>query len=61
MTHLAGVRGVPGADHGLVDAPASYADFVVLDRDIMTVPDREILGTAVVATYIGGRAVYEKR
>jgi predicted amidohydrolase YtcJ len=36
------------------------ADFVVLDRDIMTVPDRDILGTAVIATYIGGQAVYER-
>jgi len=37
------------------------ADFTVLDRDIMTVPDRDIVGTSVIATYIGGRAVYEKR
>jgi predicted amidohydrolase YtcJ len=37
------------------------ADFVVLDRDIMTVPDRDILGTAVIATYIGGKPVYERR
>ncbi|MES2179441.1 MAG: amidohydrolase [Gemmatimonadota bacterium] len=36
------------------------ADFVVLDRDIMTVADRDILGTSVIATYIGGKAVYEK-
>jgi hypothetical protein len=36
-----------------------YADFVVLDRDIMTVPDTAILGTRVLATYLGGRAVYQ--
>ena len=36
------------------------ADFVVLDRDIMTVADRDILGTSVIATYIGGKAVYER-
>jgi predicted amidohydrolase YtcJ len=41
-------------------APGKLADFVVLDRDIMTVAERDILGTAVIATYIGGRAVYEK-
>ncbi len=40
--------------------PGKLADFVVLDRDIMTVPDRDILGTAVIATYVGGRAVYER-
>jgi predicted amidohydrolase YtcJ len=36
------------------------ADFVILDRDIMTIPDSEILGTNVLATYIGGRVVYER-
>jgi predicted amidohydrolase YtcJ len=40
--------------------PGKYADFVILDRDIMSVPDAEILGTRVVATYIGGRAVFER-
>ena len=37
------------------------ADFVVLDRDIMTVAPEQIRGTVVLATYIGGRAVFEKR
>ena len=41
-------------------APGKLADFVVLDRDIMTVADRDILGTAVLATYIGGKPVYER-
>jgi len=36
-----------------------YADFVILDRDIMTVPDAEILGARVLATYIGGKSVHE--
>jgi predicted amidohydrolase YtcJ len=40
--------------------PGKLADFVVLDRDIMTVPERDILGTSVLATYIGGKAVYER-
>lgn len=40
--------------------PGKLADFVVLDRDIMTVPDRDVLGTTVLATYIGGKAVYER-
>jgi predicted amidohydrolase YtcJ len=40
--------------------PGKVADFVILDRDIMTVPESEILGTRVTATYIGGRAVYER-
>jgi predicted amidohydrolase YtcJ len=41
-------------------APGKLADFVILDRDIMTVADRDILGTSVVATYISGKAVYER-
>jgi predicted amidohydrolase YtcJ len=40
--------------------PGKLADFVILDRDIMTVADRDILGTNVVATYIGGKPVYER-
>jgi len=38
-----------------------YADFVVLDQDIMTVPAERILETKVLATYLGGKAVYEAR
>jgi predicted amidohydrolase YtcJ len=40
--------------------PGKYADFVILDRDIMTVPEADILGTRVTATYIAGRAVFER-
>jgi hypothetical protein len=40
--------------------PGKYADFVILDRDIMAVPESEILGTRVTATYIAGRAVFER-
>jgi predicted amidohydrolase YtcJ len=42
-------------------APGKYADFVILDRDIMTVAPDQIVGTRVIATYLGGRAVYERR
>jgi predicted amidohydrolase YtcJ len=37
-----------------------YADFVVLDRDIMTAPAESILATHVVATYVGGVPVYQQ-
>jgi hypothetical protein len=40
--------------------PGKYADFVLLDRDIMTVPESEILGTQVLATYLGGKPVYRR-
>lgn len=41
--------------------PGKYADFVILDRDIMTVPASEILRTRVMSTWLGGRSVYERR
>jgi predicted amidohydrolase YtcJ len=37
-----------------------YADFVVLDQDIMTVAADDILKTNVVMTVLGGRVVYRR-
>jgi predicted amidohydrolase YtcJ len=42
-------------------SPGKYADFVVLDRDIMQVPATEILQTRVLSTWIGGKSVYERK
>jgi len=39
--------------------PGKKADFVVLDRDIMTVPTEEILQTKVLATFIDGKPSYK--
>lgn len=41
-------------------SPGKYADFVILDHDIMTVPEDRILQTRVVATYLNGKPVYER-
>ncbi len=41
--------------------PGKYADFVILDKDIMTVPNSEILSTQVISTWIGGKAVYTRK
>ena len=41
--------------------PGKYADFVVVDQDIMRVPETEIMKTRVIYTYVGGRAVYSDR
>lgn len=38
-----------------------YADFTILNRDIMTVAPERILGAQVVATYVGGAPVYEAK
>jgi predicted amidohydrolase YtcJ len=40
-------------------APGKYADFVVLDRDIMTADPADVLGARVLRTVLGGRTVYE--
>ena len=40
--------------------PGKLADFVILDQDIMRVPNEMILRTRVLATYLGGKAVYER-
>ena len=34
------------------------ADFIVLDRNIFTIPPREIADVRVLLTVVGGRAVY---
>lgn len=39
-------------------SPGKYADFVILDRDIMTIPVTEILETKVLSTWLGGKEVY---
>jgi predicted amidohydrolase YtcJ len=40
-------------------AVGKYADFVVLDRDLMRVPPEGIMATRVQATYSSGKPVYE--
>jgi predicted amidohydrolase YtcJ len=39
-------------------APGKQADFVVLDRDIMTSPNTQLRDTKVRQTWIGGERVY---
>ncbi|MFN8334008.1 MAG: amidohydrolase [Cyclobacteriaceae bacterium] len=37
------------------------ADFAILSKDIMTIPDKEILSAEVLTTIVGGKVVYEKK
>lgn len=41
-------------------APGKLADVVVLDRDILTCPDKEIADVKVLQTYVGGELVHER-
>jgi len=40
--------------------PGMYADFIVVDRDLMTCADHEILDAKVISTYINGKKVFER-
>jgi predicted amidohydrolase YtcJ len=39
-------------------APGMLADFIILNQDLMTVPDDKILDTRPLATFVDGRRVY---
>lgn len=40
--------------------PGKQADFIVIDRDIMTVPTEEIATTVVLETWVGGKRVFKR-
>ena len=37
------------------------ADFVILDKDLMTADATGVLSTSVISTYVGGEKVYQKK
>jgi predicted amidohydrolase YtcJ len=39
-------------------APGKYADFVMLDQDIMRIPADLVLQTRVLSTWLAGKLVY---
>ena len=41
--------------------PGQLADLIVLSADVTKIPPAQILKTEVLATYVGGRLVYEKK
>ncbi len=41
--------------------PGKLADFTVFSKDIMKVPDNELLATDIVMTILGGQTIYEKK
>lgn len=57
MTLWAAYAGFQEKELGSI-TPGKYADFVVLDQDIMRVPAELVLQTRVLSTWVGGRRVY---
>jgi predicted amidohydrolase YtcJ len=44
---------------GSIEA-GKFADLIVLDRDLLTVPEDQIAGTQVLRTYLGGKLVHKQ-
>jgi len=41
--------------------PGKLADLIVIDRDVLTCPTKDIAGTKVLRTIVGGKTVFEKK
>ena len=42
-------------------AAGKHADFVIVDRDVLTIPAEELIGTKILWTIIGGKTVFESK
>lgn len=59
MTIWAARAGFEEGEKGSLEV-GKWADFVILDRDLMMAPQDQLLGTKVLATYLGGQRVYSR-
>lgn len=59
MTIWAAKANFEEAEKGSLEK-GKFADFIILDKDIMTIEAKQVLNTAVLSTYIGGTRVYHK-
>ena len=59
MTIWAAWAGFMEKEVGSLEA-GKYADFVVLDQDIMRIPQELVLQTHVLSTWLGGKSVYRR-
>ncbi len=57
MTIWAAKSNFEESEKGSLEA-GKFADFIILDRDLMTVPAEQVLQTKVLATFVGGEKVY---
>jgi hypothetical protein len=40
--------------------PGKFADFIVVDRDVLSIPNEQLKDVQVLRTYVGGKLIYEK-
>ena len=59
MTLAAAYAGFEEQDKGSIEVE-KLADLTVLNQDLFTVPEREILNTEVLLTMVGGEVVYQR-
>ncbi|RYY86664.1 MAG: amidohydrolase, partial [Chitinophagaceae bacterium] len=57
MTIWAARSNFEEAEKGSLE-PGKWADFIILDRDLLKVDTKDILAARVLATYVGGSAVF---
>lgn len=59
MTIWAAYANFEETEKGSIE-PGKFADFVILDNDIMTIEESQIPDVKVLSTYVGGEKVYDK-
>jgi predicted amidohydrolase YtcJ len=40
--------------------PGKFADFIIVDRDVMSVPPEQLKGVQILKTFVGGELVYTR-
>ncbi|RYZ19731.1 MAG: amidohydrolase [Chitinophagaceae bacterium] len=60
MTIWAARSNFEEAEKGSLE-PGKWADFIILDRDLLTEGENRILSTRVLAAYVGGTAVFRRQ
>ncbi len=60
MTIWAAKSNFEEGEKGIIE-PGKFADFIILDKDLMNVEAKDILKTSVLMSFVNGERVYEKK